>query len=183
VGLDALNYLLGANPLRFSYVSGYGEDALSRPFSNQWSNDGVGPVPAGVLAGGPNEYTNPLLYSNFAARSYVDSNGAWSVNEHTVYWNSALVFHAALAVEEGDRSVAAADEPAAPVREPTAVPAGEQEPAPTAPPQPPTAPEGSNAAPAGNGGASDLLLVLLGAAGVWLLLLSGITLRLWRRTG
>lgn len=99
ISQDALNYLLGTNPLRFSYVSGYGEDSLRQPFSQQWSNDGLPDVPPGILAGGPNAYTNPLLYSNFAAKRYVDSQAAWSTNEHTIYWNSTLVFHAALAAQ------------------------------------------------------------------------------------
>ncbi|MCB8985575.1 MAG: glycoside hydrolase family 9 protein [Ardenticatenaceae bacterium] len=99
ISQDALNYLLGANPLRFSYVSGYGEDSLRNPFSQQWSNDGVPDVPPGILAGGPNAYNNSLLFSNFAGKRYVDSQAAWSTNEHTIYWNSALVFQAALAAQ------------------------------------------------------------------------------------
>ncbi|MCB9421406.1 MAG: glycoside hydrolase family 9 protein [Ardenticatenaceae bacterium] len=104
ISQNALDYLLGTNPLRFSYVSGYGLDSLRHPHSQQWSRDGVPDVPKGVLAGGPNEYTNPLLFSNFAGKKYVDSNGAWSINEHTIYWNSALVFHAALAAYLGNPS-------------------------------------------------------------------------------
>ncbi|MFO7680034.1 MAG: glycoside hydrolase family 9 protein [Chloroflexota bacterium] len=98
---QALDYLLGNNPLRFSYISGYGADSLSQPFSTQWSLDGMEAVPPGILAGGPNAYDNPLLYSNFAGKRYVDSAGAWTTNEHTIYWNSALVFTAALAAEVG----------------------------------------------------------------------------------
>jgi len=99
ISQDALNYLLGTNPLRFSYVSGYGEDSLRYPFSQQWSNDGLPDVPPGILAGGPNAYNNTLLFSNFAGKRYVDSQAAWSTNEHTIYWNSTLVFHAALAAQ------------------------------------------------------------------------------------
>jgi hypothetical protein len=99
ISQNALDYLLGTNPLRFSYISGYGADSLRRPFSQQWSRDNIPDVPKGILAGGPNAYTNPLLYSNFAGKRYVDSAAAWSTNEHTIYWNSTLVFHAALAAQ------------------------------------------------------------------------------------
>ncbi|MEZ4594778.1 MAG: glycoside hydrolase family 9 protein [Chloroflexota bacterium] len=107
ISQNALDYLLGTNPLRFSYISGYGLDSLRHPFSQQWSRDGLPDVPKGILAGGPNEYTNPLLFSNFAGKAYVDTNGAWSTNEHTIYWNSTLVFHAALAAQRGNLGEAA----------------------------------------------------------------------------
>ncbi len=94
---QALDYILGNNPLSFSYISGYGENSVQNPFSNQWSYDAVANVPNGIFVGGPNSYTNPLLYSNFAGKRYNDNNGSWTTNEHTIYWNSALVFHAALA--------------------------------------------------------------------------------------
>jgi hypothetical protein len=114
ISQNALDYLLGTNPLRFSYISGYGLDSLRHPFSQQWSRDGIPDVPKGILAGGPNEYTNPLLFSNFAGKNYVDSNAAWSINEHTIYWNSTLVFHAALASYLGNQSGAPAAESSTP---------------------------------------------------------------------
>lgn len=122
ISQNALDYLLGTNPLRFSYISGYGLDSLRHPFSQQWSRDGIPDVPKGILAGGPNEYTNPLLFSNFAGKSYVDSNAAWSINEHTIYWNSTLVFHAALASYVGNP----ADAPAAASSAPAAAPAANE---------------------------------------------------------
>lgn len=94
---QALDYILGNNPLSFSYVSGYGERSVQHPFANQWSYDAVPEVPDGVFVGGANAKTNPLLYSNFAGKRYLDSNANWTTNEHTIYWNSNLIFHAALA--------------------------------------------------------------------------------------
>jgi len=129
ISQDALNYLLGTNPLRFSYVSGYGEDSLRNPFSQQWSNDGVPDVPPGILAGGPNAYNNTLLFSHFVGKRYVDSQAAWSTNEHTIYWNSTLVFHAALAAQLGNPEGMAPAQPVGSVQAtavaqlpPTAVP-------------------------------------------------------------
>ncbi len=101
ISQHALDYLLGTNPLSFSYVSGFGENSLQNPHSTQWSHDGILDIPDGIMAGGPNAYTNPLFYSNFAGKRYVDGAASWTTNEHTVYWNAALVFHAALAAKLG----------------------------------------------------------------------------------
>lgn len=94
---NALDYILGNNPLSFSYVSGYGENSVQNPFANQWSYDDIAEVPDGIFVSGPNAYSNPLLYSNFAAKRYIDSNVNWTLNEHTIFWNSSLVFLTALA--------------------------------------------------------------------------------------
>ena len=93
---DAMNYVLGVNPLQFSYVSGYGENSLQRPFSMIYNFDMKEGVPPGIMVGGANAYNNSFLYSKFAAKSYQDNAAAWSTNEHTIYWNAALVFNAAL---------------------------------------------------------------------------------------
>lgn len=117
IGLNALDYLLGTNPLSFSYVSGYGENSLQHPFAQQWSLDGIPAVPKGVLAGGPNAYSNELLYSKFAGKRYTDVDSAWTTNEHTIYWNSQLVFQAALAASLGENDPG---EPMTVVIQPTA---------------------------------------------------------------
>lgn len=120
IALQALDYLLGTNPLQFSFVSGYGENSLQHPLSEQWLRDGITAVPDGVLAGGPNAYSNPLFYSNFAGKRYTDVPTAWTTNEHTIYWNSVLVFHAALAAQLGEGT--AVSEPITPPVIPTRPP-------------------------------------------------------------
>jgi|GEM_PF-709767 len=53
----SMNYLLGNNPLKRSYISGYGANALSNPHHRFFAkNDLLGwaTVPAGFVAGGPN---------------------------------------------------------------------------------------------------------------------------------
>ena len=119
LALNALDYLLGTNPLSFSYISGYGENSLQHPFSQHWSLDGIPAVPDGILAGGPNAYSNDLLYSKFAGKRYTDVDSAWTTNEHTIYWNSQLVFHAALAASLGENDEG---EPMTVVIQPTATP-------------------------------------------------------------
>ena len=99
---QSLNYVLGINSMQFSFVSGYGENSLERPFSQMFNFDGNPGVPAGIMVGGANEYNNALLYSSFPAKKFSDNAAAWSTNEHTVYWNAVLVFHAALIAHEAD---------------------------------------------------------------------------------
>lgn len=96
LGLGSLNWLLGTNPLRFSFVSGYGEDSAKAVFSNIYNKDGKAGVPKGYMPGGPNAYEGAGI-SRFAAKCYTRSSGDWVANEHTVYWNSPLVFMAAFA--------------------------------------------------------------------------------------
>ena len=89
-----MNYFLGINPLAFSYVSGYGENCLSHTYSNIYNYDGILEIPKGYFAGGPNQFQGAEL-SKFNARDYVDSGYEWTTNEHTIYWNSVLIFSTA----------------------------------------------------------------------------------------
>jgi PKD repeat protein len=101
LGFGSLNWLLGTNPLRFSFVSGYGEDSVKGVFSNIYNLDGKEGIPNGYMPGGPNAYEGAGL-SRFAAKCYTRSTGDWVANEHTVYWNSALVFMSAYANDKYD---------------------------------------------------------------------------------
>ena len=92
---DGLNYLLGTNPLAFSYVSGYGSRSVKRIYSCIWTNDGLDAIPTGYLAGGANKYEGHF-FSNFAGKCYRDSAFEWTTNENAIYWNSALVLLSAL---------------------------------------------------------------------------------------
>lgn len=96
LALGSLNWLLGANPMSISYVSGHGEKSVRGVYSNIYNNDGKEGIPNGYMPGGPNAFEGADL-SRFAAKCYTTSTGDWVANEHTVYWNSALVFMAAYA--------------------------------------------------------------------------------------
>ena len=126
ISQQAIDYLLGSNPLGFSYVSGYGDNSVKNLYSVMWSHDGIEEVPPGVLVGGPNAYSNPLFYSNYAGKRYIDGNSFWTLNEHTVYWNSALVFNAAM---QSDQVSVVVPEPT-----PTPIPTDTPEPEPEANP-------------------------------------------------
>jgi endoglucanase len=90
-----MNYVLGINPMTYSYVSGYGENCCQRIFSGIYNNDDKVEIPKGYLAGGANMYQGSW-FSRFNGKCYVDSPTEWTTNEHTIYWNSGLVFSAAL---------------------------------------------------------------------------------------
>jgi endoglucanase len=90
-----MNYVLGTNPMSYSYVSGYGENSCQRVFSGIYNNDGKDGIPKGYLAGGANMYEGSW-FSRFNGKCYVDSPTEWTTNEHTIYWNSGLVFSSAL---------------------------------------------------------------------------------------
>ncbi len=97
-----LNYVLGVNPMSFSYVSGFGDNSMRRTFSGIYNGDGKQGIPDGYLAGGANMYQGSW-FSRFAGKCYNDINTEWTTNEHTIYWNSGLVFSAALVNEESEK--------------------------------------------------------------------------------
>ncbi|MBP5581828.1 MAG: glycoside hydrolase family 9 protein, partial [Ruminococcus sp.] len=103
--LTGMNYLLGCNPLSFSYVTGYGTYMEKNPHHRYWSHelDKTLPMaPDGVLSGGPNAglqdpYVRALGFvpgeaSNPSQRCFVDSIEAWSTNEVTINWNAPLAW-------------------------------------------------------------------------------------------
>jgi hypothetical protein len=89
------NYILGVNPLAFSYVSGYGKYCCANSYSGIYNIDGKPGIPKGYMAGGANQYEG-RWFSRFNGKCYNDVNTEWTTNEHTIYWNGALVFNAAI---------------------------------------------------------------------------------------
>ncbi len=129
-----LNWLLGTNPLRFSFVSGYGEDSCKGIFSNIYGFDNKPGIPNGYMPGGPNAFEGSGL-SRFAAKCYTRSSGDWVANEHTVYWNAPLVFM--LAYANNDTSAGPEPTPS-PTDAPDITPTNTPKPTPsTLPPSPP----------------------------------------------
>lgn len=89
--ISSLSWILGANPLSKSLVTGQGENSISTIYSTIYSNDNIPEVPAGYMPGGPNA-SNAKGISNFAAKCYNENDNDWVTNEHTVYMNSSLLF-------------------------------------------------------------------------------------------
>ena len=98
-GRSCLNYLLGVNPLAFSYVSGYGANSVRHIYSCIYTGDNIDAIPAGYVPGGPNKYDGKLV-SRYAGKCYRDSEYEWTLNENAIYYNSPVVFLTALAQSE-----------------------------------------------------------------------------------
>jgi endoglucanase len=107
--VHAADYLLGTNPLAFSYVSGFGEHALQNPHHRFWAHQkksSFPPPPPGALAGGPNSRlqdptSNRALAGCARQRCYLDHVDAWSVNEVAINWNAPLAWISAFLDERG----------------------------------------------------------------------------------
>ena len=150
---SAMDYLLGTNPLSFSFVSGYGTYRLHNPHHRYWSKEldkELPSAPDGVLSGGPNAglqdpYVRALGFvpgkeGNPSQRCYVDSIEAWSTNEVTINWNSPLAWVASFLedngnAKSGDPKTVTSKDPAA-----TKTPETTKTPDPTTPATDPTKP-------------------------------------------
>lgn len=108
--LDGMGYLVGRNPLRQSYVSGYGSAPLRWPHHRFWAyqvDKRFPDAPPGCLSGGPNSglqdpYVQAAGLKGCAPQKcFVDHIEAWSANEITINWNAPLAWTAAFLDERG----------------------------------------------------------------------------------
>ncbi|MBR1471196.1 MAG: glycoside hydrolase family 9 protein [Lachnospiraceae bacterium] len=101
--VSGMDYLLGRNPMDYSYVTGYGTHTAAYPHHRYWANliDTAYPLaPCGVLVGGPNSgMQDPWVRGSgwkkgtiSPAKCYLDHIEAWSVNECTINWNAPLAW-------------------------------------------------------------------------------------------
>ncbi len=102
--IDCMDYLLGRNPLAFSYVSGYGTHALRNPHHRVWAHQKdpkLPEAPPGAVSGGPNStlqdpYIRKLGMSGCPPETcYVDHVESYSTNEVAINWNGTLAWMAA----------------------------------------------------------------------------------------
>jgi hypothetical protein len=117
--VDVMDYLLGRNPLNFSYVTGYGSAFVQHPHHRFWANrpdEGWPAPPPGVVAGGANESADDTvavaaeLLDRAPAARYIDDIEAYSTNEVTINWNAPLAWVATyLNIQYGGAQPAAAD--------------------------------------------------------------------------
>ena len=90
---SAFNYMLGVNPISFSYVSGHGENCVQNIYSAIYSKDArLEPYrcPAGYVTEGTNPTNNRQL-SKFDGKCYMDSDAEYTTNENTIYGNAAMI--------------------------------------------------------------------------------------------
>ncbi|MGE7205756.1 glycoside hydrolase family 9 protein [Sphingomonas sp. NPDC019816] len=99
--VDAMDYVLGRNPLDQSYVSGFGWKPLRNPHHRFWAHQMdarmPGPPP-GVVSGGANSLSFPesasaALKGHCAPqRCWTDDIRAYAHNEVAINWNAPLVW-------------------------------------------------------------------------------------------
>ncbi len=101
--VSGMDYILGRNPMDYSYVTGYGSHAVANPHHRWWSFQADSNFPAapnGVLVGGPNSgMQDPWVKGSgwkmgeiAPAKCYMDHIEAWSTNECTINWNTPLAW-------------------------------------------------------------------------------------------
>lgn len=109
--VSAMDYLLGRNPMDYSYVTGYGTHAVKYPHHRFWAHqvqDSYPLAPNGVLVGGPNSgMEDPWVKGSgwkegqiAPAKCYLDHIEAWSANECTINWNTPLAWMTAFLAEK-----------------------------------------------------------------------------------
>lgn len=102
---SALNYMLGVNPISFSYVSGHGENSVKYIYSGIYSKAAkTDPYscPDGYVTEGTNYYDNRHL-SKYDGKCYMDSDAEWTTNENTIYGNAAMIFLTAAVMSRIER--------------------------------------------------------------------------------
>lgn len=102
--IQALDYVLGRNPLDQSYISGYGARPMQNPHHRFWakSADPAFPAPPpGALSGGPNnqvmidDVAKTMVGTCRAQTCWADDIRAYTLNEVAINWNAPLVWTAA----------------------------------------------------------------------------------------
>lgn len=90
-----LDYLLGANPLGYCYLTGFGTKQVKNPHHRP-SIARQKPM-EGMLIGGPDEFLEDdfakiALENTPPSKCYIDNEQSYSTNEVTIYWNSPFVY-------------------------------------------------------------------------------------------
>jgi len=100
--VGAVDYLLGRNPLDYSYVTGYGIHSVQYPHHRWWAkslDSNYPKAPCGVLVGGANTGREDSVVKTAwdgmeipPQKAYLDDIQAYSVNECAINWNSSLAW-------------------------------------------------------------------------------------------
>jgi endoglucanase len=113
-----MDYLLGRNPLGFSYVSGYGTHFLKNPHHRFWAHQKGSRCPTpppGAVAGGPNSKLPDPVAKRLGGcplqKCYVDHVDAWGENEVAINWNAPLAWVAAYLDDSAKAATSLATDP------------------------------------------------------------------------
>ncbi|MFQ3577357.1 MAG: glycoside hydrolase family 9 protein, partial [Cytophagales bacterium] len=94
--ISALDYILGRNATRYSFVTGFGKFPAMNPHHRPSAADNVtDPVP-GMLVGGPQNENNPesgcAYEQQDPANKFKDNWCSYSTNEIAINWNAPLAY-------------------------------------------------------------------------------------------
>lgn len=107
--VDAMDYLLGRNPMWQSYITGYGANPLENPHHRFWAHqkdETYPPPPPGAVSGGPNSRLEDPYAQSVGLpgcppqKCFVDHIESWSTNEVTINWNAPLFWVVAFLDEQ-----------------------------------------------------------------------------------
>jgi len=102
--VDAMDYVLGRNPLDRSYVTGFGARPMRNPHHRFWArqaNPAYPAPPAGVVSGGPNSTSmNDPVAEKMKGQCkpqtcWTDDYRAFTQNEVAINWNAPLAWASA----------------------------------------------------------------------------------------
>ncbi len=90
-----LDYILGANPTSYCFLTGYGTKSPTDPHHRP--SIALGKCMKGMLVGGvdsalEDSYAQAALQGVPKAKCYIDHNQSYSCNEITIYWNTPLAY-------------------------------------------------------------------------------------------
>jgi endoglucanase len=97
--VDAIDYVLGRNPLDQSYVTGFGANPVHNPHHRFWAHSldpKMPSPPPGVLSGGPNSTSmgdtiaSTMKGKCVGQRCWTDKAYAFTMNEVAINWNAPL---------------------------------------------------------------------------------------------
>ena len=106
--IDAMDFILGRNPLDRSFVSGYGARPMQNPHHRFWARQldaRYPPPPPGAISGGPNNtaMNDPVatkLKGKCAPQTcWADETESYALNEVAINWNAPLVWVSAWLAE------------------------------------------------------------------------------------
>ena len=92
--VSALDYILGRNATTYCFVTGFGTKKIMFPHHRPSGADGIAdPIP-GWVSGGPqnSNKSDGCTLSNYVAKSFLDNQDCFSLNEIAINWNAPLVF-------------------------------------------------------------------------------------------
>lgn len=102
--VDAIDYILGRNPLDQSFVTGFGARPLRNPHHRFWApslDPRLPPPPPGIVSGGPNnssmadDVARAMKGTCAPQRCWRDDAKAYALNEVAINWNAPLLWVAA----------------------------------------------------------------------------------------